>query len=290
MEDIYKKAILFTKSHYENFPVVSFLIPKKLQPHIAIIYWFARTADDFSDEGNLAAEERLQLLSSFEFDFKQMLTRNFKSDYFRALGNTIDTYSLTPENFLKLLKAFKQDVYKKRYETYKELKEYCSNSANPVGRLILELFGFSSLETIELSDKICTGLQITNFLQDVSKDIQKGRIYIPKEDMVKYKLSEKDFDSKANSESFKSMIKFQVERTNQLFEEGKPLISFLSGRLKLEIMWTLLGGEQILKEIKKIDYDVLNKRPILSKFTFLLLLLNSFKYVSRISKRDFQAK
>ena len=189
LNSAYSKSLRFAKSHYENFPVVSFLIPKNLKKHVAIIYWFARTADDYADEGNLSEGERLDKLNNFEYRLKQLLIGKAESDYEIALANTINEKNLTAENFYNLVTAFRQDVIKKRYENFDEVIDYCNHSANPVGRLILELFDVSSEEAIIYSDKICTALQLTNFLQDVSIDYKKGRIYLPQDEMDMLQLS-----------------------------------------------------------------------------------------------------
>ncbi len=271
----YAAALRFARTHYENFPVVSFLVPANLRKHIAIIYWFARTADDFADEGKISAAERLEKLNNFEYRFKELLNKNFINEYEFALYSTIKEMDLTPQLFLNLLKAFKRDVTKTRYETFDELLGYCNNSANPVGRLILELNNIRDERAFNYSDKICTALQLTNFWQDASVDFKKGRIYFPAEDLEKFGVEEKIFELKENNLNFKELVKFNVERTNLLFEEGKDLTSYLSGRLKYEIKWTVLGGREILKKIKKINYNIMQVRPALSKKDFIILLLRS---------------
>ena len=272
----YNSALKFAQAHYENFPVVSFLIPKKLRKHVAVIYWFARTADDFADEGDFSEGERLEKLNDFEFRFKQLTKGKASSGYEVALANTIAERNLSPQHFYNLLKAFKQDVIKKRYKSYAELLDYCSNSANPVGRLILELFNIRNDEANFYSDKICTALQITNFLQDVSVDYQKGRIYLPKDDLRMFNVTEKVFEMKENNLNFKKLLQFNVSRTQKLFDEGKNLLQFIKGKLKFEIAWTVAGGEEILNKIKTLDFDVLNERPSLTKTDFIKLLFKSF--------------
>ncbi len=275
-EKAYNKALEFAQNHYENFPVVSFLVPKNLRKHIAIIYWFARTADDFADEGNFSAEVRLQKLNNFEERLTNLLNNDFQNEFEFALSETIKEKKLSPEYFYNLLKAFKQDVIKKRYNDFEELIDYCGNSANPVGRLILNFTEFEIEEAFDFSDKICTALQLTNFYQDVSIDFQKGRIYLPQDEIRKFDVDENQFEIKEINLNLRQLIKFNVERAEKLFEEGKPLLKFLKGRLKYEIGWTILGGEAILKKIRKNNFDVL-QRPKLSKKDFLILLLKSFK-------------
>jgi len=192
-ESGYEQALMLAKSHYENFPVVSVLIPSQLRKHIAIIYWFARTADDLADEGNLSDVERIEKLDTFESDFISSLTNEATTDFVAALKQTIISNNLSRENFLKLLKAFKQDVTKKRYNNFEEVLDYCSNSANPVGRILLELFDIRNDKAFFYSDKICTALQITNFIQDTKIDYQKGRIYYPLDEMQHFQVDEKVF-------------------------------------------------------------------------------------------------
>jgi len=275
LNNAYSKSLKLTKFHYENFPVVSFVMPKNLRKHVAIIYWFARTADDYADEGNFSKGERLEKLNNFEFRLKQLLNGKAESDYEFALANTIIEKKLTTENFYNLIKAFKQDVIKKRYENFDEVIDYCKHSANPVGRLILELYDIRKEEAIKYSDKICTALQLTNFLQDVSIDYKKGRIYLPKDEMEMLQITEKLFEYKENNHKLKQLVKHSVDRIQNLFNEGKKLFPLLSGRLKVEIKWTVAGGEEILNRIRKNDYNVLNNRPELSKTRMVSLLLKS---------------
>ncbi len=272
----YKKALEFARTHYENFPVVSFLIPAGLRKHVAIIYWFARTADDFADEGTMDEEERLQKLNDFEDRLNQLLRGEYSSDFEQALHQTIEEKHLTPEYFLNLLKAFRQDVTKKEYSNYDELLAYCENSANPVGRLILELHSVRNDEANLFSDKICTALQITNFLQDVRIDYKKGRIYLPEDELKEYGIDKNLFEESKINLNFKRLIEFNVNRTQLMFDEGRNLLKFLSGRLKYEIKWTILGGEAILKKIRQNDYNVFI-RPHLTKSDFINLLVRSFK-------------
>jgi len=272
----YTNALNFTKSHYENFPVVSFLIPKNLRKHIAIIYQFARQADDIADEGNLTPEERLAQLNKFTKDFSNALSGNCSNDFWKALVSTINQFNLTHQLFFDLLTAFKQDVTKKRYSDYEELLNYCKHSANPVGRIILELFNIRDEALMIYSDNICTALQLTNFYQDVKVDYEKNRIYLPEDEMKNFGVTKNIFTlSKINS-NFKKLLLFQTKRTRQLFGEGKKLLSNLPGLLKYEIKWTILGGEEILNKIEKLDFDVLNNRPKLNKIDYFLIMIKAF--------------
>jgi squalene synthase HpnC len=277
MEDnAYIQALQFARTHYENFPVVSFLIPAHLRKHVAIIYWFARTADDIADEGNSDAEKRLEKLSEFETNFKNLINGSYRSGFAMALHNTIIERKLNPVHFTNLLKAFKQDVVKKYYENYEELLNYCSNSANPVGRLILEVHGIKNEDANNYSDKICTALQLTNFIQDIRSDYERGRIYIPKDEMETFKVTKIMIKEGQINPELRRLIEFNVTRTQMLFDDGRNLFKFLKGRLKYEIKWTILGGEAILEKLRKNDYNVFI-RPYLTKKDFIVLLFNSLK-------------
>ena len=276
IEEIYSQAVKLARSHYENFPVVSFLIPKHLVPHIAIFYMFARKADDIADEGNLPDEKRIELLNQQKNYLTASLNNAPSSPFWNTLANTIEKFKLTPENFYRLLDAFSQDATKKRYSTKEELLNYCENSANPVGRIILEFFNFRNEKIFELSDKICTALQLTNFWQDVSLDLQKGRIYIPRETLVKFNYSEDLISQRQFNEEFRELMKYEIEFTTKLFYEGKGILNKLPFRLKAEINATILGGLAILKKIEKINFNVLNYRVKLTKKDFLSIFVRTF--------------
>lgn len=273
----YKKAIKFTRNHYENFPVASLFIPRKLRKHVAVIYQFARQADDIADEGNYPADFRLMLLENYKKSFIEALNESYENEFWYSLKHTIDTKKLTEKNFFDLLSAFEQDVTKNRYKTFDELLNYCQRSANPVGRLILELFDIRNNEALICSDSICTGLQLTNFYQDISLDYKKNRIYIPLDEMKQYGVSENIFELKKNNVNFKHLMKFQISRTREFFERGENILRFLSGRLKLQIKLTILGGREILNKIEEIDYDTLNIRPKLNKHDFIKLFYKALK-------------
>jgi len=272
----YSQAIKLAKSHYENFPVVSFLIPGNLRKDVAIIYWFARTADDFSDEGNFSPSERLDKLTDLEVRLKNLLSNQSDNNLEAALRQTIISRKLNPDNFFNLLKAFKQDVVKNRYKDFDEVLDYCSNSANPVGRILLELFDVRDEKAFYYSDKICTALQITNFIQDTQIDYQKGRIYYPLDEMERFEVDEKVFEMNRINLNLKKLIEFSVDRVQDYFNEGKSLLEFLSGRFKYEIAWTINGGEEILNKIRGADFDIFTKRASLTKIDYTKLFIKSF--------------
>lgn len=279
------------EEHYENFPVGSALVPKRLRKHVYSIYAFARTADDFADEGydgkrtstsapgartSLSAtpteSERLAALNDWQQKLECCYDGRADHPIFIALSETVRELDLPIKLFNDLLSAFKQDVVKRRYANFDEVLDYCTLSANPVGRLILLLFGYRDEKLMELSDNICTALQLANFWQDVSVDIRKDRIYLPQDEMQKFGVTVEDLRENRFSERFASLLKFQVDRTWQLFDQGRPLPEMVSGRLKYELRLTWFGGTRILQLIEKLGYDTLNHRPVISSFDKLLLL------------------
>jgi squalene synthase HpnC len=267
IEDSYKYCEKIAKEHYENFPIASFFIPKEKRKYIYSIYAYARAADDFADEKGIGDKEpRLKLLD--EWNCKLINASNGKADepVFIAIKQTMKDCDIPIEPLENLLKAFKQDVIKKRYNDFDEVLQYCVNSANPVGRLVLMVFGIHDEKYFALSDKICTALQLTNFWQDVEIDMRKDRIYIPQEEMKSYGYSDKELFDKVYNDNFVKLMKFQVERTEGLFQDGKALIKLISGnplthKLARELKLIWLGGMEILKSIKKADYNVFKFRP-----------------------------
>ena len=218
---------------------------------------------------------RLKQLEEFKDNFTNALNSKPRNDFESAIVNSIKEKNLTSSLFYDLLKAFKQDVIKKRYENFEEVIEYCKHSANPVGRLILELFDIRNEDAFRLSDKICTALQLTNFYQDLQIDFRKGRIYLPEDELQKFNVSKKSFELKENSLNLQQLLRHNISRTEQMFKEGRGLLKHLKGRLKFEISWTILGGEEILKKIKKIEYNTINIRPELSKRDYFFLAVKS---------------
>lgn len=266
---------LLAKNHYENFPVGSFLIPKNYRKDVAIVYWFARTADDLADEGNAAPEKRLDELNKFENEYQKSLRGKSDNLYFIQLAKTITEKKLSITHFADLLSAFKQDVVKKYYNNFDEVLNYCQRSANPVGRILLELFKVDNDAAGNCSDKVCTALQLTNFYQDTVLDIGKGRNYYPQDEMETFGVIKKMFELKENNPNIKALLKHNVDRAQVLFDEGKNLLKYLNGRFKVEIKWTIAGGEKILDKIRKNDYDVFSIRPKLNKIDFIGLLIKN---------------
>jgi squalene synthase HpnC len=243
--------------------------------HIAVVYQFARQADDLADESKDTAEKKLHLLDLYEKEFTNSLIGKYNNEFWSALHSTIEKYSLTPQYFYDLINAFKQDVVKNRFMTFEEVINYCSYSANPVGRIILEFFNIRDDESCQYSDNICTALQLTNFYQDVSIDIQKNRIYIPLDEIEKFGVTINQFDLKKNNANFEKLVEFQVVRTKKYFKDGSQLLKRLPRKLKRQIYMTILGGEKILDKIEQLNFNVINNHPKISKVDYIVILLKA---------------
>ena len=265
-----------TYGHYENFPVASFLIPQEKRRHIAAIYAFARTADDFADEPGLDDRERIRRLYDWQKELEDCYGGSARREIFVALKETIKAYNIPRDLFLRLLKAFRSDVTTRRHATFHDLLRYSTDSANPVGRLVLLLFGYRDEKLFEYSDHVCTALQLTNFWQDVTVDLDKDHVYLPLEDLRRFGVSEQQLSSRSFTPAFRNLLEFQVTRTREYFEKGKPLLENVGRNLKLELRLTWRGGMEILRKIEDRGYDVLTKRPVLSKKDKLVLLARSF--------------
>ena len=275
VDGAYEYCEKLARSHYENFPVGSMLIPRPLRKHFYSIYAFARTADDFADEGyaeNYSERERLELLEEWREMLRQTIKGHATHPVFIALRQTQAEFNLPVALLEDLLSAFVQDVTVSRYATFGELLDYCRRSANPVGRLILLLFGYRDEQLHSWSDDICTALQLANHWQDVAIDLAKGRVYIPAEDLARFKLSFDDLKDSRADERFRRLMQFEVARARELFERGKPLCVSVSGRLGLELRGVWLGGTRILDLIEQNSYDVFARRPIITSADKLRIL------------------
>jgi squalene synthase HpnC len=265
--------------HYENFPVASILLPAPLRPAVAAIYAFARSADDFADEGDLPAAERQRLLTEYQHELDR-IERGEPGDQpiFQRLSPHIAAHRLPLELFRDLLDAFSQDVVKDRYASFDELMDYCRRSANPVGRLLLHLFAAATPDNLRRSDAICSALQLINHWQDVGIDAGKGaqgRIYLPQEDLARFNVSEDNILRRTASADFCRLLRFQVERARDLMLSGAALGSDLPGRIGLEIRAIVAGGLRILDKIEAVDYDVFNHRPVLGAFDWPRILIKA---------------
>ncbi len=262
--------------HYENFPVASVLLPAPLRHPVAVIYRFARSADDFADEGDLPAAERLAQLDGYRQELGRLEAGAApQRPLFAELGQIVNQYRLPLPLFHVLLDAFAQDVVKKRYADFAEILDYCRRSADPVGRLLLHLFGAASEDNLKRSDAICTSLQLINFWQDVEIDWSKDRIYLPQDEMRRFGVTERQIAGRVTSGQWQDLMRFQVERARALMKSGAPLGSVLPGRIGLEIRTIVQGGLRILEKIDKAGGDVYHHRPVLRAYDWPLLLIRA---------------
>ena len=254
-------------SHYENFSVLSWFLPRALRPHFSSVYAFCRHTDDLGDEGEAPPEQRLVLLDQWEHDLRRCFAPGETPEhpYLVALHETIRRFDLPPEPFLALIKANRMDQLVRHYPTYADLLHYCEHSANPVGRLVLMLYGYRDAERQRCSDAICTALQLTNFWQDIARDLhERERIYLPMEDMTRFGYSEAALRHGACTPAFQALMAYEVERTRALFYDGLPLLARLEGLPRRAVGLFALGGLNILAAIERRHYDVFAHRPTLS--------------------------
>jgi len=250
--------------HYENFPVASLLLPARFRGPVALIYRFAREADDFADEGDLPDAARLQRLEHFRGQLRKIERGTIPdSEWFTALAGLIHRHHLPVVAFYDLLSAFAQDVTHKRYKDFPQVLDYCRRSANPVGRLLLQLFGCASERNVAHSDSICTALQLVNFWQDVAIDYAKNRIYLPQDEMARHGVTEQHIAERRVDDAWRALLRFQVGRARDLLLAGQPLGRALPGRIGLEIRATVQGGLRILEKLEGAGYDMFQHRPVL---------------------------
>ncbi|WP_417541692.1 squalene synthase HpnC [Methylophaga thalassica] len=273
----YDFCLKLAKSHYENFPVASVLLPKRFRKPIAVIYAFARTADDYADEGQLTEAERTAKLQNYRSHLTEISHGSYIGDdpIFIALDDVITHFQLPIYLFDDLLSAFMQDVVKNRYQTMEEVLDYCQRSANPVGRLLLHLNGQPSQQQLVESDAICTSLQLINFYQDILQDKQENnRIYIPQQMLTEAGLNEDDI-TLANSRKLAPLLRHLFQQTMALMNEGLELGNGIKGRLGWEIRAMTLGGLETLNKLSAQDDENILSRPRLTRRTQLKILLFS---------------
>ncbi len=264
------------KQHYENFLVGTIFLPASLRQDFFNVYAYCRTADDFADLSASPEEalRRLQhwragLAECFQLDMGWTTTPD---PIFVALRDTVARHHLPMKPFCDLLSAFEQDQQTVTYETFDQLLDYCQRSANPVGRIVLRLAAIDDPASDELSDSICTGLQLANFWQDVSRDLMIGRIYIPSEDLTRFAVGPQQLSASRSDLAMKRLVRFQVERTAAFFDRGRPLIERVPRWLARDIKLFICGGLATLQAIKRADFEVLRRRPVVSKWRQFWLL------------------
>lgn len=260
--------------HYENFPVVTCLLPKRLHQHFFNVYAFCRWADDLGDELH-NREQSLAALHWWRKELDAAMNGDIRHPVFVALIDTVKAFQIPAQPFHDLITAFEHDQRVTEYPTFAELREYCRHSADPVGRIVLHLCEQFSEAHAEWSDSICTGLQLANFWQDVSRDLDIGRIYLPIEDCDRFGYSREDLRSRVTNSAFIELMRFEVARAREFLRSGLPLVARMPGRLKVDIDLFARGGLCILDRIEAIDYRVLEQRPVVRKRDVARLLVGS---------------
>ncbi|HUF54411.1 MAG TPA: squalene synthase HpnC [Dehalococcoidia bacterium] len=262
LDEAYEHCRRIALGRYENFPVVSWLLPRDLRKHLYAIYAYCRGVDDLGDE---AEGDRLAVLDDWERELYACYDGAPTEARFVALADTIRGFDIPIEPFLWLIEANRRDQTVTRYESFEDLLEYCSYSANPVGHLVLYVFGYRDPARQRLSDATCSALQLTNFWQDVTLDWEKGRVYIPQEDMARFDVTDDVIRDRRITPNFRRLIAFEVARTREYFAEGAELIGHVRGRLRTDLRLFTLGGLAVLDEIARRGHDVLTARPALSR-------------------------
>lgn len=259
------------RGHYENFTVASWLLPRRLRPHFFAIYAYCRWADDLADE-TAGALESLALLDWWQVELERCYAGEAEHPVFVALAATIREFSIPREPFARLLAAFRQDQRVTRYATPEDVLGYCQNSANPVGQLVLYLARCHDERRGELSDAICTGLQLANFCQDVARDWTKGRVYLPQSTLVRAGYTEAMFARREHNDAFRRAMREEVDRAERYLRAGEPLVERMPRDLRLDVALFVAGGLAVVRAIRELDYNVWRTRPTISKRKRLQLL------------------
>jgi squalene synthase HpnC len=271
LPEAYAYCERLARTHYENFSVATWFLPKRLRQHFFNVYAYCRISDDLGDEtGDTAAS--LQLLDEWETELNACYAGSPRHPVFVALSGTVREFDIPKYEFSDLLRAFRQDQTVQRYQSFEDLLGYCRYSANPVGHLVLYLGGYRDTERQQLSDYTCTALQLANFWQDVSPDFQKGRIYLPLEDLRQYGVTEANIGLRENTPQFIELLRFEVRRAREWFERGLSLVGKVSRELAIDIELFSRGGQEILNAIERQGYAVLGNRPAISKSRKLALV------------------
>jgi squalene synthase HpnC len=259
----HRYCMRLARGHYENFTVASLLLPRRLLRHFHAVYAYCRWADDLADEAG-GGERALRLLRWWREELLRCYDGQASHPVFVALRDTVRHYDIPPRPFLDLLAAFEQDQRVCAYQTFGQLMAYCRNSANPVGHLVLYLAGCYDSERATLSDCVCTALQLANFWQDVSRDLDLGRVYLPAEDRGKFGYTDEDLRARHFTPAFAELMRFEVDRTRDLFYRGQPLVNMVSPEVRADVDLFIRGGLAVLRKIEARGYDVLSARPALA--------------------------
>jgi squalene synthase HpnC len=262
------------QTHYENFPVVSWLLPRRLHQHFYNVYAYCRTADDLGDE-HPDPHRSLALLGWWRDQLAQCYAGAPQHPVFIALKETIDEFHIPQRPFEDLIAAFEQDQRVRDYDTFAQLGDYCTRSANPVGVLVLYLSGAHNARNVAWSDSICTGLQLANFWQDVARDLDIGRVYLPREDRERFGYTDEELRGRQTTPAFLDLMRFEVDRARGFLLAGRPLVEHVPLRLQIDVELFIRGGLKILERIEDIGYRVWETRPVVAKRDFARLFLRS---------------
>ena len=255
------------RTHYENFPLASWMLPRDLHQHFYNVYAYCRWSDDLADEISDDARS-LELLSWWRGELAACYAGETRHPVFVALARTITEFEIPAEPFEDLLSAFEQDQRVQRYDTFEQLRDYCRRSADPVGRIVLRLARAYDDRNVVWSDSICTGLQLANFWQDVARDFDMGRVYLPRADRERFRYTDADLAARTTNDAFLSLMRFEVDRAREFLTAGLPLVERLPGRLQIDIELFARGGLRILERIERIGYRVWDTRPVVTKRDF----------------------
>lgn len=286
LAEAYEYCLQLAGSHYENFPVASVLLPKRLRRPVAVIYAFARTADDIADEGDAGSAERLSALDDYTAQLIQLEKGDTLDDpVFIALADVITRHRLPLTLFHDLLSAFSQDVTQKRYEDFSQVLDYCRRSANPVGRLLLHLNGDATEENLQASDRICSALQLINFLQDLQQDYRENhRIYLPQDEMQRFGIDESWLEQARSDEKMRALIAFQLQRIEAMMLEGAKLGTNLHGRFGLEIRLIIAAGLKVVGKLSQHHGNVF-ARPRLGKVDYFHIIWQALFFRGRFTSQ-----
>ncbi len=273
VDEAFSHCERLAKTHYENFSVGTRLIPADLRKHFYSVYAFCRGVDDLGDE---AEGDRLALLDAWSAELDLCYEGSPGHPYFIALQKTIEQFNVPREPFDRLIEANRRDQIVLKHPDYEELLDYCDHSANPVGHLVLYIFGYRDQELHALADNTCTALQLANFWQDVARDYSIGRIYLPADEMERFGITEETIASGVATQEFRDLMRFQVDRARELFVKGYELVDRVGGQARIDLALFTGGGLSILREIEKLDYDVLSVRPEVSRFRKIRLLTSAY--------------
>lgn len=294
LDEAEKYCSEIARSHYENFVVSNWFTPPEVKQDIENIYAFCRYGDDLGDDAPFPPEQRLQLLNEWEEDLNRAAEKSWsgnpKHPILLAVQKTAAKYSIPVEPFRRLIQAFKLDQTKNRYNNWNELRDYCVHSADPVGHLFLHVYGHDDEEMRTLADNTCTALQLANHWQDVSRDLEQDRIYVPLDEMERFGYTIEMYNNKEVNDAWRALIKFQVDRAQDMFDEGRKLWDKVDPRLAVDLRMFTMGGEAVLRSIRKLNYNTFAKRPRVSKLKQVRLFISTWLAWKRAVRRHKSSK